>query len=106
VVKVAALAALLAIAACDDLRPNGAACIKNRDCESDHCESGLCRSKPSDNPGMPTTSTTTTTGGGMAGAGGTAGGGGAAGSAGDGGAAGLGGAGGAGGDGGAGGQGG
>lgn len=39
---------LLGVAACesDGRGTNGADCIKNDDCESDHCISGKCRPKP------------------------------------------------------------
>ncbi|HHH30667.1 MAG TPA: hypothetical protein ENK57_20315 [Polyangiaceae bacterium] len=36
--------------ACDDRRPNGEACLKDGDCQSDHCRSSVCAPVPQDTP--------------------------------------------------------
>ncbi len=88
-----------ATASCVDGRPNGAACIKSRDCESESCRAGVCAPPTTNRPPPESTTMTTTTsaGGAVGGQGGTAGAGGVGGSggvAGQGGVAGRGGAGG------------
>jgi hypothetical protein len=80
------------LAGCAEERPNGAACLKSRDCESEFCRSGTCVPEPV--TGFTTSGPTTSTTSGMGGSGGMAGAGGAGGVAGAGGTGGPGGSGG------------
>jgi hypothetical protein len=68
----------LALVGCDDARPNGEPCLKDRDCESGFCRSSVCASRPHDTPetvssGVGTAGGTSAVGGagGSAGQGGT-----------------------------------
>jgi hypothetical protein len=90
----AVLCAFIALGAgCENRRPNGAECLKNRDCESRFCQSAVCSPMPNDTPGVPNgaqaSSSSGASQGGSGGAGGAEGGmagasaGGAAGSAGE-----------------------
>jgi len=55
--------------ACDTTRANGAPCLKNRDCDSGLCRSGVCVGQPGDSPPPATGGTgATTTGAGGTGA--------------------------------------
>ncbi len=67
-VMLAAAAAVSLAFGCETKRPNGAACLKDRDCESERCRSGVCVPVATDN-----TATAGTTTASMGGAGGMAG---------------------------------